>query len=98
MSWLVGMVDYEKTMRDKNSKLDITAWNYWLEEISTSEGNTSELADGMLKFFKYSFSPRCSDLFLPSIPRGRFQPENPPCKKFIILSDVRARGTNNGLI
>lgn len=74
MFWLVSMADYERT-KDRNSDLEITTWNYWLGnvEISTSEGNTFELAAGMLKFFKYSFSHRCSDLFLPSIPRGRFQ-------------------------
>jgi len=64
--------------------------NYWLGdvEISTREGNISRMADGPLKFFKYSFSPRCSDLFLLGIPRGRFHSKNPPCKKFMVSPKV----------
>lgn len=95
--------------RETETQAEISVWNYWLDdvEISTCEGNISRLADEPLKFFKYSFSPRCSDPFLPGIPRGRFHPENPPCKKFIVSlrreeKDIEGKGqkegVNNGLI
>lgn len=59
----------------------------------------SGTADELLKFFKYGFSPRCSDVFLPGVfPMGRFHSEISVCKKFIISAGYRNTRINNGVI